>query len=150
MKTIKEIQLKFFIFTGMKNCCILQGGGGCFCNVKNEHKFQKDIACSCHYNHNRSLLKSKNDKFHTRGIDCGKLVSGSLKRSEVRRNFILCSSSCRSMYSMGDYRSPFWVYSKSPSTNYNTNPRKKKKSQFTIPIFFKECNRTHRYYFLWP
>ena len=86
---------------------LLYFAGGCFCNVKNEHKFQKDIACSCHYNHNRLLLKSKNDKFHTRGIDCGKLVSGSLKRSELRRTFILCSSSCRSMYSMSDYRSPF-------------------------------------------
>ena len=47
---------------------------GCFCNVKNEYKFQKDIACSCHYNHNLLLLKSKNDKFHTRGIDWGNLV----------------------------------------------------------------------------
>ena len=29
------------------------------------------------------------------------------------------------------------MYSKSPSTNYNTNPRKIKKSQFTVPLFFR-------------
>ena len=75
---------------------------------KNEPKFLKVIACSCHSTHKSLLLKSKNDKFHTRGIDWGKLVSGFLKRSELRHNFILCSSS--------------WVFSKSPSIyNYNTN-----------------------------
>ena len=71
MKTIKKSTEYFDFYSREK---LLYVAWGCFCNVKNEHKFQKDIACSCHYNHNLLLLKSKNDKFHTRGIDWGNLV----------------------------------------------------------------------------
>ena len=79
MKTIKKSTENFYFYSREK---LLYVAWGCFCNVRNEHKFKRTLP-ACHHNHNRLLLKYKNDKFHTRDIDWGKLASGSLKRSEL-------------------------------------------------------------------